>query len=88
MRREMVGLYKHNAEEKIDCNTSASTEIDTYVSDLDLTHEEEFRMYELLVRREHLVDGIFEISLQYPHFLDTWKELSEYSHPRIQELLQ
>ena len=100
MRREMVGLYKHNsdqqsnksaalnsykapekeeldnfiAKEKMDCNTSAPIENVTYAPFLDLTHEEEFRIYELLVRREHLVDGMFGISLQYPLFLDIWKK--------------
>ena len=96
MRREMVGLYKHNSDQqsnksaalnsykapekeeldnfivkkKMDCNTSAPIENVTYDPFLDLTYEEEFRIYELLVRREHLVDEMFGISLQYPLFLD------------------
>ena len=42
--------------------------------DVDFTFEEEFRIYELLVRKENLLDGMFEISLQFPKFLQTWKD--------------
>ena len=42
--------------------------------DLGFTFEEEFRIYELLVRKENLLDEMFEISLQFPKFLQTWKD--------------
>ena len=89
MRPESVGRIKFkvaeksffssevsdDAEAKARCESSL-TEIKKVppVPDLDFTLEEEFRIYELLVRKENLLDGIFEISLQIPNFLGIWKE--------------
>ena len=52
---------------------------------LDFTFEEEFRIYELLVRKDHLLDECFEISLQVPNFLDAWREflLMQYQSPGL-----
>ena len=52
---------------------------------LDLTFEEEFRIHELLVRKENLLDGIFEVSLQFPKFLETWKDCILYGNMMTQE---
>ena len=51
-----------------------ATEMVPPAPDLDFTFEEEFRIYELLVRKENLLDGMFEISLQFPKFLEIWKD--------------
>ena len=56
------------------CNNSVTIELVPPSLELGLTYEEEFRIYELLVRKENLLDGMFEISLQIPNFLETWKD--------------
>ena len=66
--------------ESFDSNTTISESFCTDINlvpptlELDFTFEEEFRIYELLVRKENLLDGMFEISLQIPNFLGTWKD--------------
>ena len=52
---------------------------------LEFTFEEEFRIYELLVRKDHLLDECFEISLQVPNFLDAWRDflLVQYQCPGL-----
>ena len=72
---DIISLMKDVLEVENVCQSSPS-QIETVPSapDFDFTFEEEFRTYELLVRKEHLVDGIFDISLQIPNFLGTWKD--------------
>ena len=72
---DIISLMKDVLEVENVCQSSP-TQIEKVPSapHLNFTFEEEFRIYELLVRKEHLVDGIFEISLQIPNFLGTWKE--------------
>ena len=37
-----------------------------------LTFEEEFKIYELIVRKENLVDGIFQTFMELPNFHESW----------------
>lgn len=39
-----------------------------------LTFEEDFKIHELLVRKENLVDGIFQTIMEQPEFLKCWKQ--------------
>ena len=52
--------------------------------DQSLTNEEEFKIYELLVRRENLLDGMFKMFFQIPGFLEKFKVkfiFHEWKHP-------
>jgi len=41
---------------------------------LNLTFEEDFKIHELLVRKENLFDGIFQTFMDQPEFLPHWKQ--------------
>jgi len=41
---------------------------------LNLTFEEDFKIHELLVRKENLFDGIFQTFMEQPEFLPYWKQ--------------
>ena len=88
MRPESVGINKLRPK-----NLTAGGFIhqeeyatDTWIinnPDLGMTFEEEFKMYELIVRREHLMDRMFEVSLEFPNFLEKWRnciESNNYEH--------
>ena len=38
-----------------------------------LTHEEEFKIFELFVRKENLMDGLFRIFYHFPGFLESFR---------------
>eukprot|EP00092_Neocalanus_flemingeri_P034634 GFUD01037675.1.p1 GENE.GFUD01037675.1~~GFUD01037675.1.p1 ORF type:complete len:484 (-),score=111.17 GFUD01037675.1:15-1466(-) len=63
--------------------TEVMQHVGTYEKDnLDLrgspsfqfTHEEEFKVYELFVRKENLMDGIFQIFQQFPGFVESFEK--------------
>jgi len=39
----------------------------------DLTFEEDFRIHELMVRKENLFDGFYNLFLEFPNFVNLWK---------------
>jgi len=39
----------------------------------NLTHEEEFKIFELFVRKENLMDGLFKLFFQFPGFLESFQ---------------
>ena len=39
-----------------------------------LTHKEKFRIFELFVRKEHLMDGLFRLFFQFPGFLESFQK--------------
>ena len=39
----------------------------------DLTFEEDFRIHELMVRKENLFDGFYRIFLEFPNFVCLWE---------------
>ena len=39
-----------------------------------LTHEEEFKVFELFVRKEHLMDGLFRLFFQFPGILESFQK--------------
>jgi len=41
---------------------------------LNLTFEEDFKIHELLVRKENLFDGIFQTFMEQPEFLPFWEQ--------------
>lgn len=67
---ECIHLEKES-EDKEKSNDETSFLVEN--PDLSLTHEEEFKIYELLVRRENLVDGMFKMFFRIPGFLEKFK---------------
>jgi len=39
----------------------------------DLTFEEDFRIHELMVRKENLFDGFYRLFLEFPNFVSLWE---------------
>ena len=39
----------------------------------DLTFEEDFRIHELMVRKENLFEGFYNVFLEFPNFVSLWK---------------
>ena len=55
---------------------------------LQLTHEEEFKIYELFVRKENLMDGLFRIFFHFPGFLEAYKKsLLSFHNPAFVRIL-
>ena len=49
-----------------------------------LTYEEEFKIVELFVRNEHLMDGLFRLFFQFPGFLESFqKSLLSIGHGEV-----
>ena len=59
-------------EKRKECEVGDCTDLRTSPS-FNLTHEEEFKIFELFVRKENLMDGLFKLFFQFPGFLESFQ---------------
>ena len=68
-----VKLYKENANQDEEYPDSDPENFKNLSPTFNLTFEEDFKIHELMVRKEKLFEEFYNIFLEFPNFVSLWK---------------